>query len=529
MVNPDQSKTVTREVKNNDGSQTVIMEYFDCNGQKLRQSTRRRWIMFDGSMRDVSTVSLTSNGELALLVRKSSQSQSVGLRLMAKRTHRGRKELVVSQVSPSGLFARTPLSVGDTILSINAVDLCEKPDIDRAMALLCKTEGNVTVCALKSKDWIERKSHRIAQSRHLEERFTIPAPKSRSLEFDNVSYGDTFLGYRSAKKLTLRNFSSSELPGIVIESQPTQWGTLLVATDVTRSSRLSAAGLQDGDIILSIDGVDFREEPDATEAMDLLCSVDADIEIEYQRLVDNLAQAEGEATKNTNQSLRADGTKCFRTETRNPDGSILVELEEIGHPNPVDVAIEESSARLVGTSGVIEVSGWDGLTLHNTFHDQQSLPLDEVSIPACVETSSFVTNPLETVTIAVKKTSKSQNVGISLLVSKGVLYVKKISSNGLLVGKPILPGDTVIAINGNDFRRNPSVRVAQTTISNASKSVSFEILKTSLREISVIDKVDLTEKRLKKSFCCNKRADHSDEIARKLPTRQSDPPTSIIL
>ena len=122
----------------------------------------------------------------------------------------------------------------------------------------------------------------------------------------------------------------------------------------------------------------------------------------------------------------------------------------------------------------------------------------------------MATKLLEPVTITVTKTAKSQDVGINLFVSRGVLYVKKISSGGLLVGKPILPGDTVVAINDRDFRRNPSVRDATSTISNASKTISFRILKTSSRGNTA--EVDMQTKSVIERLFCSSRVEHSDEI-----------------
>lgn len=514
MVNPDQSKKVTREVKNNDGSQTIIMEYFDSSGRKLRQTTRRRWVTFDGSTRDISIVSLTFNGELAILVKKTSQSQIVGLKLHVNRTHRGRKALSVAQVFPSGLFARTPLSVGDTILSINGVDFSEKNDFREAEILLSKAEGDVAIRALKSKEWIERRQNHLVKPRLLEESFTIPAPQSRSFEFENASYGGSTLGYRSAKKLTLENFSASERLGITIKNQPTQWGTLLVATSVAPSSRLTAAGLQVGDIILSINDVDFREEPDANKATSLILSTSGKIEIEYQHIDDPVQEKSETATIKTNRSFMPDGTRCIRTETRNPDGSILVKLEEIGPANPLDVAIEASPVSFVGPSDMSEISGWDGLTLHTSSHGQFLAP-EEVSVPASAG-SSLVTNPLEPVTITVTKSSESQNIGMSLVASKGVLYVKKISPGSLLVGKPVLPGDTVIAINGHGFRRNPNVREATSVIMNSPDTISFQILKTSLRGQGVGKDRGIPKKRLGR-FSCNKRLKDPEELTEKDP------------
>ncbi len=507
VVHADGSKVLTRETRNDDGSQTLLMEFFDIKGHKQKQTTRRRWISSNGSTRDISLTALSLNGELAVLVKKTRRNQMVGLKLERKRSHRGRDELVVSQVLPSGLFARTPLSVGDQILSINGVDFSERADTAEALSIFSKAEEDVMIRAWKSREWIERRQQRLAQTRQLVETFTIPPPKCVSPEFDDSSYGGSTFGYQSAKKLTLKNFAESERLEFAVKCHHTHFGALLVAQGVSPSSRLAAIGLQNGDVILSINGVDLRKEGDTSRAMNLIQSSDGSIEIEYQRLGDSYDEEESQIQRQ--ESFAEDGTKCIRTETRNPDGSISVMIEEIGPGNPVDVGIGDRSS-LSRQSDVSVTSGRDGSLNHRSWNS-----------------SSFTLNKLEDVKaskplfITVYKTSPSQDVGIRLEASGDGLHVKTISPSGLLVGKPILPGDKILSINSHDFRTSRNVRKAKSIISQSTKVVSFEILKaTALSGVDTME-YDATKNRRRPCICCTSRDEHHNRVGKSPPTSPS--------
>lgn len=463
IVKADGTRIKTREVTNDDGSQTIIAEFFDVGGRKQKQTTRRRRVAPDGSKRDISFSSLSASGEMTILVSKSTPREVVGLRLEKRRNHRGQNAIFVSQVFPSGLFARTPLSVGDIVASINDIDFSRKPDIQKASDLMSRTKSDIKVTARKPAEWIEQRKQRICQSRQLVETFTIDPPKSQAYQFDSSSYDDSFSGYNSTKKVSLKDFSASERLGVIIASQYTRWGMLLVAKDVAPSSRLAALGLKNGDVIISINGFDMKSEPDASRAMHLIRNSENGIEIEYQRL-QNLTEGEAKSIPVARmESFRPDGTKCTRTETWNPDGSILVRIEEVGPLNPVDAA-------------VATLHSGDGLNPDVSHISTGSSHFQAVS----TSFSGGRSPPLEPISITVHKSKRFPVVGLDLVVTNGLLRVAGIAQGGLLFGKPLLPGDTVLEINGQDFRKNPSVRRAESVLSRATKSITFTILKTSL-------------------------------------------------
>jgi C-terminal processing protease CtpA/Prc len=495
VVNGDGSYIKTREIINHDGSHTTIAEFFELDGRKHKQTTSRKWLEFDGTERDISFSSLDADGEMVIFVKKTIPSDTVGLRLENQRTHRGQNAIVVSQVFPSGLFARTPLSVGDVVLSINDIDFRVDPNVEIAAEALARSKSGVKVIAIKPNGWIERRHQRISQPRQLVETFIIDPPKSKAYQFDDSAYDDSVFGYNSTKKVSLKDFSASERLGLIIESQYTRLGVLLVAKEVSSSSRLAGLGLKNGDIILSINGVDMKREPDASRAMSLFRNSEKGIEIEYQRLR-NLTEAE---TKNIPvarmESFLPDGTKCIRTETRNPDGSVLVRIEEVTPANPIDAALPS----------VEPINGFSGDPPH-------VLTQSRSHFTAVATGSSTGRSTLEPVTVTVTKSNRSQYVGIDLVVVNDTLCVAGVGKNGLLLGKPVLPGDTVLEINGHDFRRNPSARRAQSILSNATKSIRFTILRTSMLKGLHRDKSTLPSRRVSLNcFKCKKRSDN-DEV-----------------
>jgi membrane-associated protease RseP (regulator of RpoE activity) len=497
VENPDGSRVKTREVANHDGSQTIIDEFFDRDGRKRKQTMRRRWLGFDGSTRDASFSSLDVNGEMMLWVRKTMQTEIVGLRLENRRTHRGQNAIVVSQVFPSGLFARTPLSVGDIVVSINDVDFRFNPDIRKASEVMAKSNNAVMVMATKPSEWIEKRQQRISQSRQLVETFTIDPPRSKAYQFDALAYDDSVFGYNSTKKVSLKDFSASERLGVIIVSQYTRLGVLLVAKEVSSSGRLAALGLRNGDVILSINGVDMKREPDASRAMSLIRNSEKGIEIEYQRL-QNLIEEEGikNIPVDRMESFRPDGTKSIRTETRNPDGSVLVRIEEVGPANPVDTALTSLGSGKDASPDISRISS----------DTSRGLPRNSSSFEAIATSTSFgQQRSLEPVYVQVNRSKRFQNVGIELVVANGALCVARVSKGGLLFGKPIIPGDTVLEINGQDFRTNPSARRAHAVLSKATTSVSFTIVRTSLLK-GMHGEKGLRPSRKKISFNCFPKA-----------------------
>lgn len=488
MVNPDLSKTLTREVWNSDGSQTIVSEFFDHSGRKLQQLTRRRCFNSDGSPLEVSRVSLSISGEMTILVKKIQKQQIVGLKLSTKLNHRGQNALTVVQVFPSGLFARTPLSEGDTILSINNIDFRENPDARVASSVISRVDGNLTIQAIKSSDWMQGKNQRLAQTRRLVETFKIPAPASKMHEYDEISYGGSLHGYESAKTLKFRKQSKSENLGIAISGKPTRMGTLPVVTNLVPFSILALSGLQEGDVVLAVNGVNVRDETGTQRAMTLLNEAEGEIVVEYQHMA-SMENGGDDTQVEITESFKPDGTKCIRTETKNPDGSILVKLEEIGPAVPVDATVEEGRYSQKSASG------------GNSSHSRSDAHAGTKS----TERTSNVTHisGVEFVVVTVTKSHPAQEVGITVATVDGILYVAKVSPSGLLVGKPVLPGDTILAINGQSFRNNPSAREAHAMIVGAPKTIEFDILKTSSHE-GLDGTLDVKKKRLYERLMCKK-------------------------
>jgi len=497
VVNQDGSRVRTREVANNDGSQTIIEEFFDAEGRKKNQTTRRRWLAFDGSWRDASFSSVDANGRMMVHVRKSIRTEIIGLRLESRRTHRGPNTIVVSQVFPSGMFARTPLSVGDHIVTINDIDFAVKPNLELALRTLSRAVDEIKVVAMKPSDWIERREQRISQPRQLVETFTIDPPRSQAYQFDVSAYDDSVFGYNSTKKVSLKDISASERLGMIVVSQYTRLGVLLVVKDVARSSRLATSGLRNGDVIVSINGIDMKSEPDAGRAMSLIQNSIASLDIEYQR-IGNLIEEDAKAFPVARlENFLPDGTKTMRTETRNPDGSILVRIEEVGPAIPVDAALTTFDAAERSSPDIHRVSpgASDGIKGKG---------------------SNFVASPsklsrghLEPVTFTVNKLNMSQSVDMDLTVVNGALCVARVGRNSLLLGKPLLPGDTVLEINKHNFRKNPSLRQAQAVLSNPTNTFTFTILRTSLHKGIQRDKpVSLTPKKKVSINCfkCGKKS-----------------------
>ena len=494
VVNDDGSYVKTRAITNRDGSHTTIDEFFCVDGRKYKQTTRRTWQEFDGSVRDISFSSLDAEGKMVIFVKKTTQSEVVGLRLENQRTHRGQNAIVVSQVFPSGLFARTPLSVGDIIVSINDIDFRVDSDIAIAAETMSRSKSGVKVIAMKPSDWIDRRHQRISQPRKLVETFIIEPPKSKAYQFDDSAYDDSVFGYNSTKKVSLKDFSASERMGLIIVSQYTRLGLLLIAKEVSSSSRLAGLGLKNGDVILSINGIDMKREPDASRAMSLFRNSKKGIEIEYQRLT-NLTEAETKHIPVARmESFLPDGTKSIRTETRNPDGSVVVRIEEVTPANPIDAALHS-------------LEPVDGFS-----DPPNALPRSHSHFKAVATGSPSERSTLKPVTIIVNKPNRSQYVGIDLVVVNDTLCVSGVRENGLFLGKPLLPGDTVLEINGHDFRRNPSARRAQSILSNATKSVRFTILKTSMLKGLHGDQRMLPSRSLRLNcFKCKKGSD-DDEV-----------------
>lgn len=493
IVNPDMSKTVTREVWHEDGSRTTIVEDFDEGGSKINKKTRTYKMGSDGSI-NVSTDEqagrpsrLFSNGplnvfgDMSMTVLKKSRSQKVGISLMTRETPNG-NVLFVSHIDPVGLFAKTPLRVGDTILSVNEFNFRNNPDAKLAFCVIQGVSGDLTIVARKSEQRGEEFLLKRAKKKRDEHRRTvqtihIPAPKLNEREFDEESYGACMDGYNSSRIFAVTKMNPNEDFGIKMVSEGTAWGTLLLISEISPSRRLSATDLKIGDAVLAINGVCFRDDPDENRAAAVLRDSRKHIVIEYQPLSimkPALRPAEPVQPRVT-QIVKPDGVRCVRTETINPDGSTTVKVEEFA-PIPDHVPIERTDSDISGLGSVVSgMSTWVDPRERSVkiFEKSDSDSAKSIFVPEVVPLNSDV------VRVTVTKRNPKEEVGISVHTLNGALYVSKVSPTGLLVGKPILPGDIILSINNENFRKNPNAKDAFSLILHARDSVTFEVLKMS--------------------------------------------------
>ena len=80
--------------------------------------------------------------------------------------------------------------------------------------------------------------------------------------------------------------------------------------------------------------------------------------------------------------------------------------------------------------------------------------------------------------ITVVKEFPREKVGITFATIENKLVVTGVSPSGLLRGAPVLPGDTILSINGVNFSRDPDAEYAFAMVSRTPGELLFEILKT---------------------------------------------------
>ena len=203
----------------------------------------------------------------------------------------------VSNIDPNGLFAKTPLRVGDIILSINEFSFRKRPDAKVASGVIQGVNGDLTVVARKSQKSLQeflvkrRERKRQQRQRKTVETLHIPAPGGRPFEFDEESYGASRdHNYQASRRVKINKARREEDIGLTLKVQHSEWGRVLAVGDLSPSTihgveQLIRAGIKVGDVILEINGISFREEnADAGRAHVILETASGDVSIEYQPL-----------------------------------------------------------------------------------------------------------------------------------------------------------------------------------------------------------------------------------------------------
>lgn len=82
------------------------------------------------------------------------------------------------------------------------------------------------------------------------------------------------------------------------------------------------------------------------------------------------------------------------------------------------------------------------------------------------------------VLVTVTKEHQKQKIGIDFAVLNNKLVLTEVSSTGLLRNAPLVFGDTILSINGVSFQLDPNLKEAFSVIKSAGRKVTLEILKT---------------------------------------------------
>jgi hypothetical protein len=384
----------------------------------------------------------------------------------------------------------------------------------------------------------------------------LPASKVEERDFDETSYGASLDGYNASKTITVTKATPSEDIGISFLSDHTDWGALLIVSKISPSGLLSKTDLWVGDILVAINDVSFRDNPDPEHAAAVISGARDKVCIEFQRISGwkpALPPRQTQATKVT-ETFLPDGRKIVRTETFHADKSKKVKIEEFVPPRRINVPILRNSSDIslissiyVGDTRWLDAASFDDdfqrqvakqrmlLSVENAealnadipkrFHrrdpglksasfdesflrreddehepvqaqivhtrtdrnaDAQTIMRRPRTPESKTSTSIFkaTVEPkgIDTIVLTVTKRHPSQEVGISMGTVKGVLYVTRLSPTSLFVGKPILPGDTILSINNICFRKDAVTKDAFAAIVNAPNTVTVELKKTSNQE-----------------------------------------------
>ena len=381
----------------------------------------------------------------------------------------------------------------------------------------------------------------------------VPAKKVEERDFVEESYGASLDGYNASKTATVTKSTPVESIGMSFFTDHTDWGALLIVSKISPSGLLSKTDLWVGDIILAINDVSFRDNPDAEHAAAVVDDARDKVCIEFQRISGwepALPPRQTQTTEVT-ETLLSNGRKIVRTETCHADKSKKVKIEEFDPPRRVNVPIQLNnsdispmSSTYVGNMRGLEAASFDDdfqrqvtkqrmlLSIENeealdadspkllqrrdsglkslSFDDSCFRGKDdeegaeqivqaitdrnagaqtimrprtrESKTPASIFKATVGPKGIDTIVLTVTKKDSSQEVGISMGTVKGVLYVTRLSATSLFVGKPILPGDTILSINNISFRKDAATKDAFAAIVNAPNTVTIELKKTANQE-----------------------------------------------
>lgn len=520
-------KVVTSEILNEDGSLTIVVDQIDENGERIHREIRRERYNADNgevlrppsgpdpSLRpkemqftDQKRYTIGDNRfvhqptpgpeppmqhsrrrkppkQKKVTVLKTDISQKLGIKL---ELHEGDTNiLLVTGIHPSGLIAaaQSSLVVGDIIVSINGFDFMENASLEIANTIIRNSTGDITIYAVDGEEHLDGLSKETAAT----EPETLFS--TNVMTFDESSYGGSIGTYMASKVVRMTKSDPSENIGLKLVQQRSHWGLMLAVLEV--SGKALQSEIKVGDAILAINGINFRGKPDPLRAELVLRKATNVVVIEFQRL------------SGMNAALPApQNKKAERKSKKSPvpknamDSRISKSIDQFDATFQTHMSTNSPKA----DSMTATTESFRSKRSAGSGQSKERTPSKTTPNNVDVLRPQFVPPKTNNIIVRVKKEFPQQDVGLKVEAINGVLYVSKISLQGLLVGKSIVPGDIVLSINKKWFLENPSVAEAEAQLRKASKLLVIEVKKSKFSS-------DADQKKLKwhERIQCNKRSD----------------------
>ena len=523
--NSNQTVTTT-ETWNDDGSVMVSQEETDDSGSVHSRKVHKRMINPDGSI-TVSTddhslgglgpriavnESINVTGTMTITVTKQFKDEKLGLQLLTREGPISRV-LYISKIDPTGLFGNTPLRAGDVVLSVNSFSFRENADAGLASSVIRNAKRDITIVARKSESSLHDFLLNRGNGMYSSENNSRRSGKSSRFQPPKHAMDETYEvpieGKLPEMEVTFKKKHPSDRVGISMATRSTKLGDLLVVTSISPHGPAANTQLKAGDVILSVNGVDFEEDPDTEHAARIIRLAPEIVEIKFQRISGWRPAPDSDASKpkktQITQTILPGGERVVKTETFKADGTTTVKIEEFIPPRGIDVPLpldrtesDVSGLYSLDMSEVSTTASLDESMLRmrgaqmGVQRSRSGIPWgSEISgSPARARADSDPNRPANTflpevdskgpkpTTIVAFKADPDQEVGLVLANVKGCLVVTKISPTGVFAGKPILPGDKIVSVNSISFREDPDVSMAQALIDNAYQEVRVEIIKS---------------------------------------------------
>ncbi len=395
----------------------------------------------------------------------SSELEDPGLRFGTKKTSSGFVTFI-SEISPTSIFKKTPLRIGDIIVSINRISFFNNADIFDAYAALWKSEKRITLVAKKGEESLndfllsQRGQGDAAQAKSLngsvntgltlqssgtlgtnasgESRQHSKTDGSKSFSSRLTDEHDTSRSSRSSKsretpsengnvssasknvdedsnssrRITITKKRHDEFIGLELSEVATAWGNLLTVSKITPGSKAASSELKVGDAILTVNGISFKNNPNASSAISLLRKSQKEVCIEFQKFSSFSA------------AVKADLKKS--------------------------IDVSEDSEMLANSM---------------ISHGEGSIAKQKVP------------KKRQKVLVTVTKDHPGQKIGLDFALIHDKLVVTDVHPKGLLRNAPLMYGDTILSINGVNLEKEPVAKEAFDLVKNARKKVTLEILK----------------------------------------------------